>query len=335
MIGPQSRNDDGAALIAVLMMLAIVSALAILVVDAAGSSLRRGSNEAAMDQNRWYLRGAEAYAVAKIDTLMRDAAAARIDESAWQGQPFTFPLDDGVMTITLWDGGNCFNLNSLAQVEEGTGALRDSALGRVVFTRLLDVLSVRVEDQFSLATAVSDWIDSDTQEDTGGAEDAAYLSGAAPYRTANTLMADVAELRRVRGVTPEVARALAPYVCVRPTTRANPINVNTLRVEQAPILAAALGGFLSVRDAEDIVRQRPRGGWEDVEAFLGQARLGGLERSEGLLAAFTTDPQYYVMSARVRRGEASESCSALLSGGSGRPRILRRVCGVGAAERVL
>ncbi|UPT64647.1 MAG: hypothetical protein M0D54_09160 [Hyphomonadaceae bacterium JAD_PAG50586_4] len=60
------KNDRGAALITVLTMMAVMATLAIVVVDAANMSLRRTGNMVRMEQTRWYLLGAEAYAVARL-----------------------------------------------------------------------------------------------------------------------------------------------------------------------------------------------------------------------------------------------------------------------------
>ena len=64
-------KDQGAALVTVLTMLAILSVLAIVVADAANMSVRRTSNLVRMEQSRWYLLGAEAFARAQLYDLAR------------------------------------------------------------------------------------------------------------------------------------------------------------------------------------------------------------------------------------------------------------------------
>ncbi|MDX2236449.1 MAG: type II secretion system minor pseudopilin GspK [Hyphomonadaceae bacterium] len=332
---PTLPRDRGAALVTVLVMVAIIAALAIVVVDAAGFALQRARNLAAMDQTRWYLRGAEAYAAARIETLLAAAPdGARLDEAQWQGKPFVFPLDDGAMTITLWDAGNCFNLNSLVAAQEGGGAYFASAQGQVLFARLLDLVGARGARDGALAAAAADWIDSDSEPGVGGAEDSAYAAAGLAYRTANTLIGDVSELRRVRGMTAEIAAALAPFVCVRPTASPNALNVNTLRADQAPLLAMTLSQDTSVARAAEILRARPVGGWESVDAFFQDPRVAALNVSEATRALFTVQPNGYVLMARVRRANSSEACAVLLEGRN-QVRPVRRICGLGAAERIL
>ncbi len=153
-------NDRGAALITVLTMVAIMSALAIVAVDAADMSTRRTINQTRMDQSRWYLIGAEAFAGSRLAAVQRRDEARPIDQADWQARAFTFPLDDGTMRVTLYDGNNCFNLNSVVQQAEGAGAA-PSAAGIMQFARLLDLLGVR-SDRAGLGATLADWIDADT-----------------------------------------------------------------------------------------------------------------------------------------------------------------------------
>ncbi len=321
-------KDRGAALITVLTMMAVIATLAIVVVDAANMSLRRTGNLVRMEQTRWYLVGAESYAVARLGELRRRADIARVDESEWQNRPFTFPLDDGAMEVTISDGDNCFNLNSVVVTDDGGGRFI-SAVGMVQFSRLLDAVGVQAAHG-GLAASLVDWIDSDQQTTPGGGEDDADT-----YRTANTLLADVSELRRIRGFSDDVIARLAPYVCVRPTSAPNQLNPNTLRPDQAPLLVMAIDD-LSVDTAAQVIRDRPRGGWEGVDAFLLHPRLNNIELNEAGRGQFSTVPRYYVLRARVDRDRAQEYSAALIEiGPGGMGTVVRRVFGAGASEYLL
>ncbi len=327
----ESRRDRGAALVTVLTMLAVMSTLAVLVVDAANMSVRRTTNLVRMEQTWLYLMGAEAFARARLADLNQRGDQAGIDESDWQARPLTFPLDDGVLQVALYDGGNCFNLNSVV-VTDDSGERSVSALGMVQFSRLLDVAGVRAE-QVGLTGALVDWIDSDSQALGGGAEDAAF--GASGYRAANSLIADLSELERVRGFTPETIGLLAPYICVRPTTAPNQINPNTLRPPQAALLAMAISD-LNPQVAASVIADRPRGGWESIDEFLRHPRLSGFEINESGRAQFSTQTRYYVLVAQVERDRGRDSVAALLEvGPAGDATVVRRVFGAGTSERSL
>jgi general secretion pathway protein K len=328
----QSDRERGAALVTVLVMLSVMAAFAVLVVEAANISLRRAANQSELAQARWYLLGAESFAAGKLEELERRNAVAPVDSSEWQGVPFTFPLDQGVMNVTLWDGGNCFNLNSLATRSE-EGRLSASARGQLQLARLLDLIDLRDADA-RIVPALADWIDGDNRPVTGGAEDESYDRPETPYVTANGLIADISELRRVRGFTPEIVARLSQFACVRPTEAPSTFNPNTLKEEQAPLLAMAIGPALSTERAREVIRRRPRGGWLDLDAFFLELRAAGVEPNEPSRLQFSLTSSYYVMGARVVHRDSVESASTLLER-RGPMRVVRRVYGAGAERPIL
>ena len=301
---PPSRNDRGAALATVLVMTAVMSGLAIIVVEAARFSLQRTANQVEMDHTRWNTTSGEV--------------------ARWVGQPLSLPLDNGMMQITVRDGGNCFNLNSLATQGEG-GPLIVNEAGRIRFALLLKALNV--QNGLQLADAVSDWIDTDAMPALAGAEDEAYGGDGAIYLPPNSLMGDTSELRAIKGFSADVLARIAPSVCTRPTAAPNALNVNTLLVEQAPLLAAIFGAGLPLAQAERVIAERPAQGWADVDTFLRDPRLAGVELSAETRALFATMPRWYIIAIRVQNMRASESSVALVDVASGHPRIVRRVFG--------
>lgn len=326
-----NRNERGAALITVLTMVAIMSALAVVAVDAASMSVRRTFNQTRMEQTQWYLLGAEAFAISKLDDIRRAVRDGAASDGDWHGRVFSFPLDDGVMRIALFDGGNCFNLNSVVRQAEDESASANAG-GVMQFALLLDLLGVH-SDRAALGATLADWIDADSLPSPGGMEDGAGRRGE-PYRPSNTLLADFSELRRVEGFSDDVIARIANHVCVRPTAAPNLLNPNTLTPDDAPLLAMALPD-IDVAQARGVIRDRPRGGWSDLDAFFSHPRLAGLEHSELRRASFSLEPVYYVMIASVEREGGRETEAALIrmrpQGGG----VVRRIFGVAEAGRVL
>jgi general secretion pathway protein K len=148
-------------------------------------------------------------------------------------------------------------------------------------------------------------------------------------------MGDVSELRAVRGFDAEIVARLLPYVCVRPTSAPNLINPNTLLVDQAPLLAMALGD-LTAEEARALIRDRPRGGWEDLNAFFRHGRLATLELDEAVRAQFSLQTRYFVVLSEVEREAGSETAAALvMSPPGGRAVVMRRLFGVGRGVSLL
>ena len=333
MIGPAKaepwRSDAGAALVTVLVMLAVIAVLATALVEAARFSLARLDNQRSMDQARWYLLGAERLAADRAGSLIASFGAAS-SGNAWEGQVVTYPIEGGAISLAVWDGSNCFNLNGLV-MGGGDAGLVANPMAQVELARLIGFTGATGLNSEGLAAALADYLDEDQTPLPGGAEDApgSFEGG---YRTANTLIGDVSELRRVRGFTPEIVAAVAPFTCVRPVAGFTTINVNTLRLQDAPLLAAMFGDGLSLSAAQSVIAARPATGWSDVEGFFAHPSFASLEISDAFKARFAVRPRFVVMTARVRWDGVEEASAALIEIGPP-SRIVRRVIGAQASER--
>src|SRR3546814_16200084 len=87
------------------------------------------------------------------------------------------------------------------------------------------------------------------------------------YLPANGKMADVSELRAVRGVTPKIYARLRPWICALPVTDPVKLNVNTLAPEQAPLVAMMLPGAITIAEARAVLAARPAGGYGSSVRF--------------------------------------------------------------------
>jgi general secretion pathway protein K len=329
---PQPDGETGAALATVLVMVAVMSMVAIGVLDAARFSIQRTENQGQMDQARWYLLGAEAYATSRIDQALTLAQSDMASLTGWVGRTITLPLDNGAMQVTVSDGANCFNLNSLVSQEEAGPTIASEA-GQARFARLLSV--VGIQSSRPLAAAAADWIDADNVPALGGAEDQAYGGSAAAYLPPNQLMGDVSELRSVNGFDAGVVGRLSRLACVRPTTAPNAISINALRPEQAPLLSAVFGPGLPLAGAEAVIRSRPTDGWSSLEAFFADPRLSAIQLSDESRGMFTLVSRWYVIGVRVHYADTVETSVALVDTVSGHGRVVRRVFGASPTSSLL
>ena len=129
------------------------------------------------------------------------------------------------------------------------------------FEHLMRALGLPAAEAARIAGQTIDWIDSDNRPAASGAEDDVYLGrGEAGYRTGATLMAEPAELLALEAMTPDAYRQIAPFVCTRPVAEALPLNINTLRPEQWPLLAALFEGDLGRVAIDGILLARPAAG---------------------------------------------------------------------------
>jgi general secretion pathway protein K len=263
------RGEEGAALLSVLLIVAVMSVLAAASLEKLKFGTKLAVNGAAIDQARSYGLAAETIARYRIgDLLQRDPTKTTL-QGNWAGQPTPFPIDGGIATATLDDGGNCFNLNSVV-TGDGQGGMIAQPVGIDQFERLMLILQVPSNEARAIARATADWIDTDVNPLPGGAEDSAYRG----YRTSNTLMIESSELRAVAGVRSDVYARLRPYLCALPVTELSPININTVAPDRAA-LVAMLAPTLDPDRVRRVIESRPQLGFATIDDFWNRPALAG------------------------------------------------------------
>jgi len=293
-------SERGAALLAVLVLVVIMAAIAAAAFERLRLSTAMAMNGAALDQARAYALGVEDLLALRIDDLAGQDAYVTTLAGDWNGTPRRIPLPgEGLATGTVRDGGNCFNLNSLVQGDVATALVqRPAAIEQ--FVALMKVLGLPEPAARRVAAATADWIDSDDQPSPQGAEDGAYGGSEPAYRTGNTLLADVSELRAVDGVTPEIYRALRPYLCALPAADMSPINVNTLMPRDAPLLAMFAPGKTRPDRIRGLIASRPQGGWRNTYDFWRSAEQAGLETNADPMSQLQLKTLWFTIDLSVR-----------------------------------
>ena len=299
------QSERGAALLTVLLLVAVIAVLAGTALEKLRLSTRLGGNAVAMDQARAYSFAAETLALTKVSDLLKANSAHVTLAGGWSNRPIPLPVPGGLATARLTDGGNCFNLNGLV-VETAPNTYAAFTPARLQFARLIRMVGGPGASGDSIAAATSDWIDSDTSPLDLGAEDSAYGQGAyggqgKPYRTANTLMGDVSELRAVAGVTPAIYARLRPWICALPIAKSSKININTLLPEQAALLAMLMPDTLTVEGARQALLQRRPQGYEDVGAFW---KAAGITPSSDAASDTAVTTSWFALQVDVTVGSA-------------------------------
>lgn len=272
---PGSDGREGMALLTVLLLVAVMSVVAVSVLDDVRFAVRLATNVDTRTQAQWYASGAEILARRQVGRLIAASPGRTPLKPDWNGRRLTFPIDGGTISAVVSDGQACFNLNSLV---EGVGEdLLARPLGAAQFLALGRAVGAPESRMRAVADALTDWLDADSTPLPLGAEDGSYAGLGAPYRTGGVLLAEVSELRAVKGVDADLYRRLRPWVCALPTSRLSPLNVNTLTPEQAPLLGMLTDNAVGAEAARRVIAARPPAGWPDVAAFWAQPALAGLE----------------------------------------------------------
>lgn len=252
-------RQRGIALITAVLVVAIAAILALGMLNQGGAALERGASQARVLDATLLGQGLEEWAILQLkrDNELGEGVDSRSEP--WAAGLPPLPVPGGRVRGLMVDLDGRFNLNTLVR----KGQRDPVAYAR--FSRLLAALKLEP----ALADAVLDWIDADNLPSPQGAEDLEYLRADPPYRAANRPLSHVAELKRIRGITPEVYARLAPEVAALPEDAG--FNINT----------ASVAGLMSLSDgiSSDLAQRFWQGGqarYGSITEFYTEAQAAGV-----------------------------------------------------------
>ncbi|ALJ14676.1 type II secretion system minor pseudopilin GspK [Sphingopyxis macrogoltabida] len=314
---PPARGERGAALLGVLLLVAVMAVIAATALDRLTLATRIAGSAATIDQGRAYSFAAEQIALRRVaDLVGRDPSRLTL-AGGWLGREFVLPLPGGEGRARLTDANNCFNLNALV-VEAAPGRLSQRAGAVAQFAELMTLLGIDPGQAKAIAAATADWIDSDSNEGPLGAEDGVYRSMQASYLPGNRKMADISELRAVRGVTPKIYARLKPWICVLPVADPIRLNVNTLAPEQAPLVAMLRPGEIGVANARAALAARPADGYGSSVRFWKAGPLAGIDPGDAAEQAGMTS-RWLTLTTNVTMGDGFLTSVSLIDANGGAP----------------
>jgi len=321
---PVPSRERGAALLAVLLLVAVTGAIAAAAMEGLRLSRALSANAVALDQARAFADGVEQLAMLTLDDRIAESPERTTLAGGWNGAVRQVPMPNGAFAeARVRDGGNCFNLNSVVEGEP-QGRLVRRASGVSQFIGLMMVLGTGESDARRIAEAAADWVDSDNLPGPAGAEDEAYAAGPDPYRTGNSFFAEPGELRALAGMTPDLYARLRPWLCTLPVSDLSPINLNTLLPDQAPLLAMLAPGQLSLDDARRVLAARPESGWSNQVEFWRIERMSGLAVPLDVQLQPQIRTRWFALDLRVNVGESEFAESVLVDSRLQPSRIVSR-----------
>ncbi len=187
MMRSRIKNQQGIALITILVMVALATILAATIAKKQSNTAENTAYLIRQDQSLLYAKSAEAFF---SELLVQDAQdSAQVDHlgETWAKPMPTFPVEDGYISGELQDESGKFNLNNLVKAD---GTPDENV------QKWFEKLLVRVGLPAELSQAVIDWQDPDDQP-TGamGAESSYYQGLQPPYLAPNTQFHSIEELK--------------------------------------------------------------------------------------------------------------------------------------------
>ncbi len=258
------RRQQGVAIITALLIVALATTISVNISTRMQLDIRRTANMITLDQAGYYISAAEDWSQR---ILKKDKASSTIDSlnENWAMALPPLPVEGGSVQGSLTDLSACININALLNTK--TNSVDKTMQER--FARLFTNAGLKKPP----TQAILDWIDDDlVTRNPDGAEDGYYLNLPHPYRTANTPLQSISELRLIKGFeNPHILPALRNNICAYPDNNiASNININTASKEVLKSLSAKLTDQL----ADAIIKRRATKPFKNLKDFTTFNHLG-------------------------------------------------------------
>ncbi len=302
-------RQQGLALIMVLLIFAIVSVLAVSMMDRQSNDIQRSATMLALQQARAYVLGAES--AVKTGLYLDWDNNPDVDHALEEwATDRSFPLSPGMAFIRIRDAQGRFNLNGLSATASNRAVQKER------FKNLLNILGLDV----TLADLLYKWMDEESQEDDR------YLSLELPYRAAYQGCVHTSELLLLEGLDEAAYRRLEPYVACLPI--AAQLNVNTA----SAVVLAALDADMTLDIAQAIISARGDKGFASVDDFWALSDIepfvkdkGGDEKNDDGESTggrwdktdFSVKSQYFESFIRVDLGDRVATAEVLIERDNG------------------
>ena len=264
------RKQKGVALLVVLILLVMMSALAAKISQQFCRNLQKTHYQVSQQQLRWAMQAQEK--VVK-DRLQADASGESKPltlDGDWH-QPLETRGEDYTVVSQVEDAQDCFNVNNLLAVEkiaqeQNAPAVPEKPRREQIVEQLLTQSGLSQTNAEEVYLQLVDYLDGDTTTAKEGAESDAWAGVVPARQPANQMMRTIAEIRLLPAFPAAAYPKVSKLLCALPDS-ASKVDVNTLKPEQAALLAALFPGKLNEDDAVRLIESRPETGWENWETF--------------------------------------------------------------------
>ena len=294
-------TDRGAVLITVLLLVALMSALAVSLLDIGRFAGHQQIAIERYEQAKSFALGGEAIAIEALHTDLE--AKSRVHhQQAWAQKRPAFPINNGPLTgaisVSIQSANECFNVNSLVTRRNG-GRYSAHSDHKKDFEALLSHIGLPPSTKAEITGQLIDWIDTDSRVSPLGAEDYEYGKLSPPKRAANTLIAHIDELIELPSISQEILGILKPYLCALPSTDRSRVNINLLAPEQEALLRMITGKALNQGQATGILTSRAADGYNRLADFWSHPALKDKAFSSYQKSYLSLNSEYFIITSDV------------------------------------
>ena len=266
----RSYKQKGVALLVVLILLVMMSALAAKISQQFCRNLQKTHYQVSQQQLRWAMQEQEKVVKNRLQTDASGESKALAPDGDWH-QPLETQGDDYTVVSQVEDAQDCFNVNNLLAADkiaqgQNAPAVPEKPRKEQIVEHVLTDSGISQTTAEEIYLQLVDYLDGDTTTAKEGAETDAWAAVVPARLPANQMMRTIAEIKLLPAFPAAAYPKVSKLLCALPDT-ASKVDVNTLKPEQAALLAALFPGKLNEDDAARLIESRPETGWESMETF--------------------------------------------------------------------
>lgn len=264
------RKQKGVALLVVLILLVMMSALAAKISQQFCRNLQKTHYQVSQQQLRWAMQAQEKVVKDRLQTDASGENKALNLDGDWH-QPLETRGEDYTVVSQVEDAQDCFNVNNLLAAEkipqgQNAPAVPEKPRNEQIVEQILTESGISHTTAEEVYQQLVDYLDGDATTAKDGAESDAWAGVVPARQPANQMMRTIAEIKQLPAFPAAAYPKVSKLLCALPDS-ASKVDVNTLKPEQAALLAALFPGKLTEDDAVRLIDSRPEAGWENMETF--------------------------------------------------------------------
>ncbi|MFQ3469330.1 type II secretion system minor pseudopilin GspK [Enterobacter bugandensis] len=264
------RKQKGVALLVVLILLVMMSALAAKISQQFCRNLQKTHYQVSQQQLRWAMQAQEKMVKDRLQTDATGENKALNLDGDWH-QPLETRGEDYTVVSQVEDAQDCFNVNNLLAAEkipqgQNAPAVPEKPRNEQIVEQILTESGISHTTAEEVYQQLVDYLDGDATTAKDGAESDAWAGVLPARQPANQMMRTIAEIKQLPAFPVAAYPKVSKLLCALPDS-ASKVDVNTLKPEQAALLAALFPGKLTEDDAVRLIDSRPETGWENMETF--------------------------------------------------------------------
>ncbi|EMW6578714.1 MULTISPECIES: type II secretion system minor pseudopilin GspK [Enterobacter] len=264
------RKQKGVALLVVLILLVMMSALAAKISQQFCRNLQKTHYQVSQQQLRWAMQAQEKVVKDRLQTDATGENKALNLDGDWH-QPLETRGEDYTVVSQVEDAQDCFNVNNLLAAEkipqgQNAPAVPEKPRNEQIVEQILTESGISHTTAEEVYQQLVDYLDGDATTAKDGAESDAWAGVLPARQPANQMMRTIAEIKQLPAFPVAAYPKVSKLLCALPNS-ASKVDVNTLKPEQAALLAALFPGKLTEDDAVRLIDSRPETGWENMETF--------------------------------------------------------------------